>query len=154
MVVTLVGLFAALLARGPLESRRVADAWTHYDSLPDADAVCWPHTHADTADTGADTDRDERAGTPDPCAPTPPAGATPTATPAQANAYEQLGWTAASGVKQGQIPRVVFSAAKPSVGYACTAGPNGETQISKTTDSGATWKFMSSPIRELSAPLP
>jgi hypothetical protein len=146
-VVTLVGLFAALLARGPLGG-------------PPGSGTPGPTTtpcQTPTPFTGPTPTPTQQAqqltptgtnapGTPDPCAPTPPAGATPTATPAQANAYEQLGWTAPPGVKQGYVPHVVFSAAKPAVGYACTNDSGGALQISKTTDGGATWTFLNSPI--------
>jgi BNR/Asp-box repeat len=49
-------------------------------------------------------------------------------------------------VAQGLIPRVAFAASKPSVGYACTSGSGGALQISKTSDGGATWKSLSSPL--------
>ena len=78
---------------------------------------------------------------------TPQPGTTPTPTPAQTNAFEQLGWTAPSGVAQGLVPRVVFAASKPSVGYACTINSGGSLQISKTTDGGVTWKFLNNPIQ-------
>jgi len=33
------------------------------------------------------------------------------------------------------------------VGYACTISSGGPLQISKTTDGGATWKFLNNPIQ-------
>jgi transposase len=147
VVVTLVGLFAALLARGPLGGPQGGGT-----PGPAATACKTPTPFADPTATVTAPPAQTPGGTPgptappDPCAPTPVSGATPTATTIQSSAYKQLGWTAPPGVAQGLIPRVAFAASKPSVGYACTCGSRGALQISKTSDGGATWKFLSSPI--------
>ena len=50
VVVTLVGLFAALLARGPLgEPPGSGTPGPTTTACQTPIAVCWPHTHADTA---------------------------------------------------------------------------------------------------------
>jgi|GEM_PF-6690837 len=148
VAVTLVGLFAALLARGPLGGPQGGGT-----PGPTATACKTPTPFAGpTATTTpfpAETPISDTPGptvTAHPCAPSPVSGATPTAITTQSSAYEQLGWTAPPGVAQGLIPRVAFAASKLSVGYACTAGSGGALQISKTSDGGATWKFLSSPI--------
>jgi hypothetical protein len=148
-VVTLVGLFAAVLARGPLGGQGSGTPGPTQTACPTATPYAGPTpTVAQTPQ--AQTPAGTRV-TINPCTPTPPIGATPTPTVALSTTYAQLGWTAPPGVKQGLVPRVVFAASRPSVGYVCTAGPNAETQISKTTDGGATWTFLSSPI--MSSPI-
>jgi hypothetical protein len=154
VVIALVGLFAALLARGPLggpPGSGTPGPTTTPCQTPTPFTGPTPTVTPFSAQTptpgGTPGGTPGSTASPRPCLPTPLPGTTPTPTPAQANAYEQLGWTAPPGVKQGLVPRAVFAASKPNVGYACTTGPNGETQISKTTDGGATWTYLSSPIR-------
>ncbi|HEX3271794.1 MAG TPA: hypothetical protein VHR15_14180, partial [Ktedonobacterales bacterium] len=79
-----------------------------------------------------------------PCQPTPQPGTTPTPTPGQANAYEQLGWTATAGIGAVGIPRVAFAPSAPTVGYIC-ASSQGALELVKTTDGGASWKAASAP---------
>jgi hypothetical protein len=143
-VVTLVGLFAALLARGPLGGAPIKG--TPGPTATPCQLAMSLRSPLIQSPTGRISEliASGPTATPDPCAPTP--SATPTITPVPVSAYEQLGWTAPPGVKQGKIPRVVFADSQPSVGYACTFGADGAAQISKTTDGGATWKFLSSPI--------
>jgi hypothetical protein len=144
-VVTLVGLFAALLARGPLGGQGKGTPGPTQTACPTATPYAGP-TPTVTQPPQAQTPAGTRV-TINLCTPTPPIGATPTPTVGLSTTYAQLGWAAPPGMKQGLVPRVVFAASRPSVGYVCTAGPNGETQISKTADGGATWTFLSSPIR-------
>jgi photosystem II stability/assembly factor-like uncharacterized protein len=163
VVVTLVGVFAALLARGPLgrlgsgtgtpgpTTTPCQTASPFFTPQPSATPFAAPGaTPIATAFSAQTPTPGESAGstpTPYPCPPTPLPGATPTGTPAQSSAYEQLGWKAAQGVAKGLVPRVVYSTSKPSAGYACTISSGGSLQISKTTDGGVTWKFLNNPIQ-------
>ena len=120
VVVTLVGLFAALLARGPLGGppgsgtpgptttpcQTVSPFFTPQPSTtPFAVAGATPTVTPTVTPFSAQTPTPGGApgptATPSLCPPTPQPGTTPTPRPTQTNAYEQLGWTAPPGVKTG-----------------------------------------------------
>jgi hypothetical protein len=130
VVVTLVGLFAALLAHGPLGglgSGTPGPTTTPcHTPTPFSSSTPTPTVGPIATPFSAQTPTPGPTATPSPCPPpTPFPGGTPTATPAQSTVYEQLGWTAPPGVKQGLVPRVAYSTSKPSVGYACTISSGG-----------------------------
>ena len=142
VVVTLVGLFAALLARGPLGEPPGSGT---PGPTRTACQTPTPFTGPTPTVTPFSAQAPTPGGTPGPCQPTPQPGTTPTPTPGQANAYEQLGWTATLGIGTVGIPRVVFAPSTPTVGYICAASTQGGIELAKTIDGGASWKTVYAP---------